>query len=100
MQALPHPLRVSLKRARSPFRPLLPSACYAGYLTASHAQRAIMCELAITSIDKSRDFTWKNLTTVAADDQNGPGLWELPNKMVLMTINYNCNYCGHCYISR
>ena len=84
MQALPHPLRVSLKRARSLF--LLPSACYAGYLTASHAQHAIMCELAITSIDKSRDFTWKNLTTVAADDQNGPGLWELPNKMVLIII--------------
>ena len=74
MQALPHPSRVSLKRARSLFCPLLPSACYAGYLTASHAQHAIMCELAITSIDKSRDFTWKNLTTVAADDQNGPGL--------------------------
>ena len=33
MQALPHPLRVSLARARSLFRPLLPSACYAGYLT-------------------------------------------------------------------
>ena len=27
---LPHPLRVSLARARSLFRPLLPSACYAG----------------------------------------------------------------------
>ena len=26
-----HPLRVSLARARSLFRPLLPSACYAGY---------------------------------------------------------------------
>ena len=46
-------------RARSLFRPLLPSAFYAGYLTAGHAQHAIMCELAITSIDKSKDFTWK-----------------------------------------
>ena len=55
----------------------------------------MMCELAITSIDKSKDFTWKNLATVCADDQNGPGLWELPNKMVLTTINCNCN-CGHC----
>ena len=27
-----HPLRVSLARVRSLFRPLLPSACYAGYL--------------------------------------------------------------------
>ena len=27
-----HPLRVSLARARSLFRPLLPSACYAGYV--------------------------------------------------------------------
>ena len=27
----PHPLRVSLARARSLFRPLFPSACYAGY---------------------------------------------------------------------
>ena len=31
MQALPHPSRVSLARAPSLFRPLLPSACYAGY---------------------------------------------------------------------
>ena len=31
VQALPHPLRVSFARARSLFRPLLPSACYAGY---------------------------------------------------------------------
>ena len=31
VQALPHPLRVSLARARSLFRLLLPSACYAGY---------------------------------------------------------------------
>jgi len=54
----------------------------------------MMCELAITSTDKSKDFTWKNLATVSTDDQNGPGLWELPNKMVLTTIN-NCN-CGHC----
>ena len=30
VQALPHPLRVSLARARSLFCPLLPSACYAG----------------------------------------------------------------------
>ena len=30
-----HPLRVSLARARSLFRPLLPSACYAGYLLTS-----------------------------------------------------------------
>ena len=27
-----HPLRVSLARARSLFRPLLPSACYTGYV--------------------------------------------------------------------
>ena len=32
VQALPHPLRVSLARARSLFRLLLPSACYAGYI--------------------------------------------------------------------
>ena len=31
VQALPHPSLVSLLRARSLFRPLLPSACYAGY---------------------------------------------------------------------
>ena len=30
-KGLPHPSRVSLARARSLFRPLLPSACYAGY---------------------------------------------------------------------
>ena len=30
VQALPHPSRVSLSRARSLFRLLLPSACYAG----------------------------------------------------------------------
>ena len=30
VQALPHPSRVSLARARSLFRPLLPRACYAG----------------------------------------------------------------------
>ena len=35
VQALPHSLRVSLARARSLFRPLLPSACYAGYHVAS-----------------------------------------------------------------
>ena len=32
VKALPHPSRVSLRRARSLFHPLLPSACYAGYL--------------------------------------------------------------------
>ena len=32
MRALPHPSRVSLAGARSLFRPLLPSACYAGYV--------------------------------------------------------------------
>ena len=31
VQALPHPSCVSLARARSLFRPLLPSACYAGH---------------------------------------------------------------------
>ena len=31
MQALPHPLCVSLAHARSLFRPLLPSARYVGY---------------------------------------------------------------------
>ena len=30
-QALPHPSRVSLRRARSLFRPLLPSICFEGY---------------------------------------------------------------------
>ena len=32
VQALPHPSRFSLTRARSLFRPLLPRACYAGYV--------------------------------------------------------------------
>ena len=33
VQAFPHPSGVSLNRARSLFHPLLPSACYAGYLS-------------------------------------------------------------------
>ena len=35
-----HPSRVSLAHARSPFCPLLPSACYAGY----HVNRTDLCK--------------------------------------------------------
>ena len=39
VQALPHTSRVSLARARSLFRPLLPSACYAGYFIPTPQER-------------------------------------------------------------
>ena len=56
MQALPHPLRVSLARAHSLFRPLLPSACYAGYNNNNNNNVNIGCHKHLGAAVGSRSF--------------------------------------------
>ena len=56
MQALPHPLRVPLARVHSLFRPLLPSACYAGYNNNNNNNVNIGCHKHLGAAVGSRSF--------------------------------------------
>ena len=38
------------------------------------------CKLGVIFVDKSKDFYVENLVRVAAEEQNGLGLWEFAGK--------------------
>ena len=48
------------------------------HFTADHAQQSIWrANLVLLSSTSQKISTWKNLARVAAEEQNGPGLWQL-----------------------
>ena len=75
VQALPHPSYVTLSRARSLFRPLLPSASYAGY------SRGITQLLKLCSLRCWRTWSismvFKDPTQPSYENGSAQALWDV-----------------------
>ena len=52
--------------------------------SADHAENNMVCDVSITFLDELRDFDVEKSGKTGADEESGPGLQQLPKKVVPM----------------